>query len=105
MLAITGAISVTSKETLYRELGFESVQHRCWFRTNCALSTRYTKVNHRVISTMYHPFKPAHASQGHLAVHPSSFHFKQNFFKKILFSLLELLNVTIWIYLYAIEKV
>ena len=31
-LTITGAIRVTSKERLYQELGFESLQLRLWFR-------------------------------------------------------------------------
>ena len=31
-LAITGAIRGTSKETLYQELGLESLQLRCWYR-------------------------------------------------------------------------
>ena len=30
-LAITGAIKATSKEKLYQELGFESLQQRRWF--------------------------------------------------------------------------
>ena len=34
-LAITGAIRGTSKEKLYQELGFESLQHRRWFRKLC----------------------------------------------------------------------
>ena len=38
LLAITGAIRGISKEKLYQELGFESLQHRCWFRK---LSTFY----------------------------------------------------------------
>ena len=37
-LAITGAIRGTSKEKLYQELGFESLQHRRWF---CKLCTFY----------------------------------------------------------------
>ena len=35
-LAITGAIRGTSKEKLYQELGFESLQHRRWFHKLCA---------------------------------------------------------------------
>ena len=38
LLAITGAITGTSKEKLYQELGFKSLQYRCWF---CELCTFY----------------------------------------------------------------
>ena len=34
-LSITGAVRGTSKEKLYQELGFESLQHRRWFRKLC----------------------------------------------------------------------
>ena len=34
-LAITGAIKGTSKERIYRELGFESLEDRRWFRRMC----------------------------------------------------------------------
>ena len=34
-LAITGAIKGTSKERIYRELGFESLADRGWFRRMC----------------------------------------------------------------------
>ena len=36
-LAITGALRRMSKERLYEELGLESLQHRCWYRTLCYL--------------------------------------------------------------------
>ena len=57
-LAITGAIRGTSREKLYQELGFESLQQSCWF-ANCAPSTRYIKINLHVISTTYYLCKPA----------------------------------------------
>ena len=34
-LTITGAIRGTSKEKLYQELGFESLQQRLWYRILC----------------------------------------------------------------------
>ena len=34
-LAITGAIKGTSKKRIYRELGFESLADRRWFRRMC----------------------------------------------------------------------
>ena len=36
-LAITGAVRGTSREKLYQELGFESLQQRCWYRKLCCL--------------------------------------------------------------------
>ena len=36
-LAITGAIRGTSREKLYQELGFESLQQRRWYRKLCCL--------------------------------------------------------------------
>ena len=36
-LAITGKIRGTSKETVYQELGFESLQQSCWSRKLCCL--------------------------------------------------------------------
>ena len=36
-LAITGAIRGTSKEQIYQELGFESLQQRQWYRKLCYL--------------------------------------------------------------------
>ena len=36
-IAITGAIRGTSKEKLYQELGFESLQQRLWYRKLCYL--------------------------------------------------------------------
>ena len=36
-LAITGAVRGTSREKLYQELGFESLQQRRWYRKLCCL--------------------------------------------------------------------
>ena len=36
-LAITGAVRATSREKLYQESGFESLQQRCWYRKLCCL--------------------------------------------------------------------
>ena len=36
-LAITGAVRGTSREKLYQELGFESLQKRRWYRKLCCL--------------------------------------------------------------------
>ena len=36
LLAITGAIRGSSREKLYQELGFGSLQKRCWYRELCS---------------------------------------------------------------------
>ena len=36
-LAITGAVRVTSREKLYQECGFKSLQQRRWYRKRCCL--------------------------------------------------------------------
>ena len=36
-LAITGAMRGSSREKLYQELGFESLQQRLWYRKLCSL--------------------------------------------------------------------
>ena len=36
-LEITGAVRETSREKLYQELGFESIQRRRWYRKLCCL--------------------------------------------------------------------
>ena len=43
-LAITGAVRGTSREKLYQELGFESLQQRRWYRKLCCL---FKKVNNQ----------------------------------------------------------
>ena len=43
-LAITGAIRGTSREKLYKELGFESLHDRRWFRKLCF----YYKIRHNM---------------------------------------------------------
>ena len=36
-LAVMGAVRGTSREKLYQELGFESLQQRRWYRKICCL--------------------------------------------------------------------
>ena len=49
-LAITGAITGTSKEKLYQELGFESLQQKHWF---CNLCTFYKIYKNQSLSYFY----------------------------------------------------
>ena len=50
-LAITGALRGTSKENLYQELGFESLQSRRWFRKS---SFFYKMIKNKSQSYLYH---------------------------------------------------
>ena len=50
-LAITGAIRGTSKEKLYQELGFESLQSRRWFQK---LSFFYKIIKNELPPYFYH---------------------------------------------------
>ena len=70
---------------------------------NCAPSTRYTKINLRFISASYYSCKPACALQDHQTMYPV-FTLSKGF-SKILFSILQVLNGTIQIYLHVIQKV
>ena len=56
-LAISGAIRGTSKEKLYQELGFESLQHRRWFRKLCTFYKIF-KNQSPVIFMSYYLSKP-----------------------------------------------
>ena len=47
-LAITGAVGATSREKLYQDLGFESLQQRRWCRKLCCLF-KIINNSHRVI--------------------------------------------------------
>ena len=49
LLDITGAVRGTSREKLYQELGFESLQQRRWYRKLCCLF-KIINNSHRVIS-------------------------------------------------------
>ena len=82
-LAITGPIRGTSKEKLYQELGFESLQHRCWF---CKLCTFYRIYKNQSRSYLYNLI-PLQTS---LCITRSSnnipcFHFKHNSFRNSFF--------------------
>ena len=67
---MTGAIRGTSKEKLYQELGFESLQHRRYGFVNSALSIRFSKINLPVIFMSYYLSKPPLTTQDRLSVYP-----------------------------------
>ena len=81
-LAITGAIRGTSKEILYQELGFESLQSRRWFRK---LSLFY-KIKNKSPSYLYHLIpKPLTAYSTHNSENLPSIKANHSFFKNTFF--------------------
>ena len=82
-LAITGPIRGTSKEKLYQELGFESLQQRRWFHKLC---TFYRIYKNQSRSYLYNLVPLQTISR---ITKPSNnipcFHFKHNFFKNSFF--------------------
>ena len=68
-LTITGAIRGTSKEKLYQELGFESLQHKRWFHKLCTFYEIF-KNNLAIIFMSYCLLKPPLTTQDHLTVYP-----------------------------------
>lgn len=41
LLTLTGGIRGTSKGKFYQELGFESLQHKCWFSKLCTFQRNF----------------------------------------------------------------
>ena len=82
-LATTGAIRGTSKEKLYQELGFESIQHDVGFANS---SKRLSKINFPIIFMSYYLSKSLLTTQGRLSIYP--FSILDTIFSKIRFFLL-----------------
>ena len=82
-LTITSLIRGTSKEKLYQELGFESLQHSF---VNSPLFIRFLKINLPVIFMSYYLLKPTFTTQYHLSIYP--FFILNTIFLKIYFFLL-----------------
>ena len=82
-LAITGAIRGTSKEKLYQELGFESLQHRGWFLKLC---TFYKIFKNQSLHYLYDllPIK-SNPHKTKSSINLPLFHIKHNFFKNSFF--------------------
>ena len=78
-LAITGAITGTSKEKLYQELCLEPLQHRRWF---CKLCTFYKIFKNQSPRYLYEllPLQTISCNTRSPRNNPL-FHFKHNFFK------------------------
>ena len=61
-LALSGAIRQTSKDKMYQELSFESLQHRCWCRRICSFYNpevikRLTRICPGLSHLRYYKFK------------------------------------------------
>ena len=80
MLAITGAIGSSSREKLYQELSFESLQQQRWYRKLCLFfKNQSPKYLFELIST---------ARQAYMTRHKNSvplFNVKHDYFKNSFF--------------------
>ena len=82
-LAITGAIRGTSKEKLYQELGFESLQHRRWFRKLCTFYKIFKNQSPRYLYELLPIKTTPHNTRS--SINLPLFHIRHNFFKKLFF--------------------
>ena len=82
-LALTGAIRGSSREKLYQELGFESLQLRRWYRKLCCFYKIYNKQAPGYLTELIPTRNEAYQTR-HLANIPS-LSFKHNFFKNTFF--------------------
>ena len=77
---ITGAIQDTSKETLFEELGLESLQSRCWYRKIWNVLHNFQKQN---LKTFFFKLVPDKMSS-YVATNTDNillFHIKHNFYE------------------------
>ena len=82
-LAITGAIRGTSKEKLYQELGFESLQHRRWFRKLCTFYKIFKNQSPRYLYELLPIKTTPHNTRS--SINLPLFHIRHNFFKNSFF--------------------
>ena len=68
-LAITGAIRGSSREKLYQELGFESLQQRCWYRKLCSLYKVFKNKSPRYLFNIIPIRNPAWSTRNHVNIH------------------------------------
>ena len=83
-LAITGAIRGTSKEKLYQELGFESLQHRRWFRKLCTFYKIFKNQSPRYLYELLPIKTTPHNTRSSISL--PLFHYRHNCFKNSFFS-------------------
>ena len=78
-LAITGAICGLSREKLYQELGFESLQQRCWYRKLCSFYKVFKNQSPRYLFKIIPIRNPACSTRNRVNI--PLFKTNHNFFK------------------------
>ena len=78
-LAITGAISGSSREKLYQELAFESLKQRRWYRKLCSFYKFIKNESPRYLINVTPIRNPAYSTRNHINIPP--FKTNHNFFK------------------------
>ena len=69
-LAITGAIRGSSREVLYQELGFESLQQRCWYRKLCCFYKIFKNGSPRYLFNIIPTRNPFYITRNHINIPP-----------------------------------
>ena len=83
-LAITGAIHGSSRERIYQELGFESLQQHPWYRKLCSFYKVFKNESPHYLFNIIPIRNPAYSTRNHVNI--PLFKTNQNFFKNSFFS-------------------
>ena len=82
-LAITGAIRGSSREKIYQELGFESLQERRWYRKLCSFYKGFKNESPRYLFNIIPIRNPAYSTRNNVNI--PLFKSNHNFFKNSFF--------------------
>ena len=82
-LAITGAIRGSSREKIYQELGFESLQQRRWYRKLCSFYKVFKNKSPRYLFNIIPIRNPVYSTRNHVNI--PLFKTNHNFFKNSFF--------------------
>ena len=82
-LAITGAIRCSSREKLYQELGFESLQQCRWYRKLCSFYKVFKNESSLYLFNRIPTRNPAYSTSNHVNI--ALFKTNHNFFKNSFF--------------------
>ena len=84
-LAITGAIRGSSREKLYQELGFGSLQQRHWYRKLCSFCKVFKNDSLRYLFNIIPIRSPAYSTRNHVSMPlPMIISLKTPFFRSII---------------------
>ena len=83
-LAITGAIRGSSREKIYQELGFESLQQRRWYRKLCSFYKVFKNKSPRYLFNIIPIRNPVYSTRNHVNI--PLFKTNHNFLKNSFFS-------------------